>query len=81
MYATVFIKWLRREKPISEAKLPSLSGGGGGNSSSVWGGSDKKLRRESEARLNEFAKELRTFRTIDMSGKNPCELNEISLRW
>ena len=51
---------------MSEAKLTSLSGGA--SSSSVWGSSDKKFRRESVARLNEFAKELRTFRNIDMSG-------------
>ena len=31
-------------------------------------GSDKKFRKESMARLNEFARELRTFREVDMAG-------------
>lgn len=32
-------------------------------------GSEKKFSWESMARLNDFAKELRTFRVVDMSGE------------
>jgi len=31
-------------------------------------GSDKKFRRESMAKLNEFSRELRTFREVDLAG-------------
>lgn len=31
-------------------------------------GSDKKFRRESIAKLNEFSRELRTFREVDFAG-------------
>lgn len=31
-------------------------------------GSEKKFRRESMAKLNEFSRELRTFREVDLSG-------------
>lgn len=44
--------------------MPKMTGGidvGGA-------GSDKKFRRESMARLNEFSRELRTFREVDMAG-------------
>mgnify|MGYP006905964375 FL=1 len=63
---------------MSEAKLTSLSGGA--SSSSVWCSSDKKFRRESVARLNEFAKELRTFREIDMSGMHSHACSIIFLK-
>jgi hypothetical protein len=31
-------------------------------------GFDKKFRRESMAKLNEFSRELRTFREVDLAG-------------
>lgn len=31
-------------------------------------GADRKFRRESMAKLNEFSRELRTFREVDLAG-------------
>jgi hypothetical protein len=59
----VFYQWVSKRGGFST--LPSPSGG-----IDFSGGADKKFRRESLARLNEFARELRTFQDVDMAGKN-----------
>lgn len=55
-------QWVSKRGGLST--LPSPSGG-----IDFSGGADKKFRRESLARLNEFARELRTFQDVDMAGK------------
>jgi hypothetical protein len=60
---TVLYQWVSKRGGLST--LPSPSGG-----IDFSGGADKKFRRESLARLNEFARELRTFQDVDMAGKN-----------
>lgn len=59
----VLYQWVSKRGGLST--LPSPSGG-----IDFSGGADKKFRRESLARLNEFARELRTFQDVDMAGKN-----------
>jgi hypothetical protein len=62
-FAALF-KWVKKNGGLPS--MPKMSNGTEVGGAGI--GSDKKFRKESMARLNEFARELRTFREVDMAG-------------
>ena len=48
-----------------------------GADTNLFSGLVAKIDRESKQKLNEFSKELRSFRTVDMSGMTAGKLEEM----